>query len=142
MVARADIVLEWAGGEHLFALRSREVETLESECSNPETGRKGVGFGLIWARVMGGRWYLSDIYNIIRLGLIGGGMDPVEARRLVSSYVEGFPISGNPPKPGCPLSVAQAVLAAAIVGVEAGEEADEGEQSTPQYQETGGTIEQ
>lgn len=143
MVLRADVTLEWAGGEHTFALRAKEIEALEAESYNPETGKHGVGLGAIWTRVMGGHWFITDIHNIIRLGLMGGGdVGATEARRLVRTYVDGTPISGNPPTPDCPLSVAQAVLAAAVIGVEAGDEADEGEQKTPQSQEIGGTIEQ
>ena len=133
MVVRADVMLEWANGTYLFALKGREIEMLESECVNPETGGKGIGLGSIWMRVMGSSWYRSDVTNIIRLGLMGGGLGAVEATRLVSFYADNVPISsmkidfGNP---NCPLAVARAVLSAAVVGIEADQDA--GEPPTPE----------
>lgn len=124
MVKRADVVLEWADGEHLFALKGKEIEALEAECINPSTGGTGIGLGAIWQRVMTGSWYRSDIRNIIRLGLMGGGMGPIEANRMCKTYVDDIPISNLNPtinNPNCPLAVAQVILSAAVIGVEADE---------------------
>lgn len=121
MTLRSDIVLEWANGEYLFALRVSEIETLEAESINPSTNKPGIGIGAIWMRLMRGDWYISDIHNVIRLGLIGGGMGAVEAKRMVKNYAEGVPISTMNPSttlPNCPLVVAQAILSAVFVGVE------------------------
>lgn len=121
MVRRADLTLEWADGEYAFALRAKEIEAIEAECWNPATGKPGIGLGAIWQRVMGGDWYFTDLRNIIRHGLIGGGMGAVDASRMCKTYVDGVPISTMSPdatKPDCPLLVAQAVLAAAVIGVE------------------------
>lgn len=133
MVARADVVLEWANGDYLFALKGQQIEALEAECMNPETGRRGIGIGAIWSRVMSGDWFMSDITNIIRLGLIGGGLGAVEAKRLVEHYVDGNPLSHMNPNvvsPNCPLAVARAVLAAAFVGIEESPRSEE--QQTPE----------
>lgn len=131
MVRRAEATIEWGGGEHTFALKGAQIEALEAECHNPETGKAGIGLGAIWQRVMGGGWYIGDLHNIIRLGLIGGGVGATEARRLVRSYVEGQPISPiGSAGPDCPLGLAQAIIMAAVVGVEADDTA--GEPSTPE----------
>ena len=132
MSVNASVVLEWPGGEHKFALRCGEIEILETEARNGRGGN-GIGLGSIWTRVMGGEWFISDINSIIRLGLIGGGMGEVEARRMVRDYVENKPISDlSNLGPNCPLGLARAVLAAAIIGVEdtvADEEQNEEEAS-------------
>jgi hypothetical protein len=128
MVKRADVTLEWANGEYLFALKGREIEALEAECINPSTNGVGIGLGAIWARVMGGTWYRSDIRNIIRLGLMGGGMGPIEANRMCKTYVDDVPISSQMPNfqnPNCPLLVAQVILSAAVIGVEGEESSGE-----------------
>lgn len=131
MSLQTQIVLEWANGEYLFALRVREVEALEMECWNPETRQNGIGLGAIYMRVMGGGWYLSDLRNVIRLGLVGGGMGAVEARRMVQTYVDGAPVSSiedGALSANCPLNIARVVLSAAITGVVS----DEGKTTTPQ----------
>lgn len=133
MVKRADVVLEWADGEYLFALKGAQIEALEAECRNPDTGKNGIGISAIWMRLMGSSWYMSDVTNVIRLGLIGGGMAPVPAMRLVRDYVDTVPLSSLSPNlmtPDCPLTVARAILAAAFVGVP--ESSSSGEEETPE----------
>ncbi len=41
--------------------------------------------------------YVSDVKEIIRISLIGGGMAPAEAFRLVKQYVENRPLSESLP---------------------------------------------
>lgn len=133
MVASVEVVMEWANGEYLFALRGAQIEALESECHNPDTGKTGIGIAAIFARVMGMSWYRSDLMNIIRLGLIGGGMGAVEAGRLVRDYAETVPMSSLTPGsgPNSPLAVAQTVLTAAVAGVPSGD-SEPKEQTTPE----------
>lgn len=133
MVARAEVTVEWANGVHLFALNGKQIEVLESECHNPETGKKGIGIGAIWLRLMSNTFYYSDIKNVIRLGLIGGGMGAVEAMRLVNNYVEGVPISSleqDMSNPNCPLTLARVIMSSAFVGIEPGKSM--GEKETPE----------
>lgn len=120
MTKSAEVVLAFGPGEYLFRLAGAQIEALESECPNPATGRDGIGFGAIWQRVMEGNWFFKDLRNIIRHGLIGGGMGPVEANRLCRDYVDAMPrpIVGIPPQPDSPLTVAQAILSAAVAGIE------------------------
>jgi len=42
-----------------------------------------------------GIWFVEDVKEIVRLALIGGGMRPVDALRLVTTYVEKRPIAEN-----------------------------------------------
>ncbi|MFC6487367.1 GTA-gp10 family protein [Nitratireductor sp. GCM10026969] len=104
---KAEITLEWADGEYLFALKGAQIEELEAVCGK-------VGFGAIYQRVMNGSWFWSDLYHVIRLGLIGGGLGAVEAKRLTETYIQQPLGSG----PNCPFSVASSVLGAVMFGFE------------------------
>jgi hypothetical protein len=104
---RSEVTLEWADGEYLFALRGKEIEELQAVCK--------AGFGTVYQRVMQGNWYIADIHNTIRLGLIGGGMGAIEAKRLCENYAVGLPLSAGP---NSPLLVAQAILGATMMGVD------------------------
>lgn len=106
---KAEVFLEWGDGEYLFALKGKEIEELEHQCGK-------VGFGAIFQRISMGVWFWGDIYHSIRLGLIGGGMGAVEAKRLTDMYVgqNPIPLVGGPNNPE---SVALAVVSAAMTGV-------------------------
>lgn len=108
---KAEVVLEWADGEYLFALKGNEIEELENVCGK-------IGFGAIYQRVSLGVWFWADLYHTVRLGLIGGGMGAVEAKRLTDTYIgrdkPGVPLVSGPNNPE---TVARAVLDAAMHGV-------------------------
>lgn len=97
----ASITLDWADGTYLFRLAWGELEKLQEACD--------AGPYVIFNRLIDGSWRVADVSNVIRLGLIGGGMTPVEALNKVRSYVEARP-------PMESLVIAQAVLSAGIVG--------------------------
>lgn len=109
---KAEIALEWGGGEHLFSLKGAQIEELEQVCGK-------AGFGVIFQRVMLGTWFWGDIYHSVRLGLIGGGMGAVEAKRLTDMYIgkdkPGVPLANGP---NSPESIARAVLGAVMHGFE------------------------
>jgi hypothetical protein len=109
---KAEITLEWGDGEYLFALKGKEIEELEQVCGK-------VGFGAIYQRVSLGVWFWGDLYHTVRLGLIGGGMGAIEAKRLTDMYIgrerPGMPLVSGP---NSPESVAQAVLKAVMHGFE------------------------
>ena len=64
---------------------------------------------LIYQRLFDQSWRVEDIREVIRFGLIGGGMDPVRAKRLILEFVEtDAPLASLP--------LAQRVLTAALVG--------------------------
>lgn len=97
----ARIELDWADGTYSFRLGWGEIVKLQEACD--------AGPFVILDRLQTGRWKVEDIGNVIRLGLIGGGMEPAAALRKVRSYVEARP-------PFESLQPAIAVLSAGCVG--------------------------
>jgi len=77
-------VAYFGDGEHAFALTDPMIFELERKA--------GVGAGLLYQRSMGGAFFLTDLIEIIRLGLIGAEMAPAEAQHLVDTYATGRPI--------------------------------------------------
>lgn len=114
--------MQWGDGEYLFRLNGREIEELQKLCGN-------VGFGAIYQRISLGVWFWGDLYHTIRLGLIGGGMGAVEAKKLTDMYagreLGTVPLAAGP---NSPESVANAVLRAAMHGFE---DLPPGEAETP-----------
>lgn len=97
------ITLLWEGGEHTFALHLKELRALQDATdAGPEE---------LLQRMSAGRWRVDDLFNTIRLGLIGGGMSATEAGPLVTRMFETHPLSlfKEP---------AYKIVAAALVGVE------------------------
>jgi hypothetical protein len=101
MARDASITLDWADGTHSFRLAWGELAQLQEVCD--------AGPYVILQRLGGEAWRIEDISNVIRLGLIGGGMTPADAMKKVRAYVEARPPIEN-------LMTAQAVLGAAVVG--------------------------
>lgn len=97
----ASITLDWADGTFTFRLAWGELRQLQESCD--------AGPNVILHRLQSGEWLVDDISSVIRLGLIGGGMSPVDALKKVRSYVEARPPLEN-------LIIAQVVLAAAVAG--------------------------
>lgn len=136
----AEVTLEWADSEYLFALKAKQIEELEHILNE--------GIGRICARVMSGvDFSYKHLRETIRLGLIGGGLDAVSAKRLVEAYVDGAPIGpfkadaeGNKikdekgrfiPDPMSSLSVANAILNAVYFGWSDLPKVVAGEQESP-----------
>ena len=114
----ASITLTWATDDHHFRLAWGELAKLQEE--------RDSGPYVVLDRLVSGRWHVQDIAAVIRLGLIGGGLEPVKALKLVRDYVESRPPLEN-------LETAQRVLGAAIVG--APDEDDVGKKSEAANQE-------
>lgn len=112
------VVLPFADGEYPFQLKGKEIEELQKLCGDPEHGRLGMGIGEIGARVFTGRYGVREIRETIRIGLVGGGMSPPEARRLIAFYVDGRPIAE--PAGESPYDVARLILEANFFGVPEG----------------------
>jgi len=146
MASTCRVELEWGDGVYSFALRVKEIEELEAISHNPTTGRKGIGIAAVWQRLMGLSWYRADVTNVIRLGLIGGGMGAVEAMRLTNMYADDVPIAPLEPGANNPLTLAQTIIAAAILGSQLqapeGVEDTEGESQTPKSSRTSRCTEQ
>lgn len=107
----SNIVTTKLGGEdRSFGFNLNEIEELQRLCGN-------VGIGTIIERVMENQFYYADIYQTIRLGLIGSGeVSPTRATELVNTYVHGKTLAA-PNDPSSPLSVAKVILGSLMFGV-------------------------
>jgi len=97
----ASIELDFGPGEQRFRLAWGQLASLQEACD--------AGPYVILERLMNGAWKMNDIRETIRYGLIGGGMPPHEALKLVREYVEARP-------PIESVMIAQAVLSAGLMG--------------------------
>lgn len=95
------LVLQWPGGEHAFRLGLSELETIQQKTDcGPE---------FLLHRINVGQWHIGDLMEILRNGLIGGGMPHVDALKVVRKAFDVHPhILFKVP--------AQAVLAACLFG--------------------------
>lgn len=127
-MAQTEITLAFGDGEYLFRLGLAQINELQAKC--------GIGIGGLYARLLKGRYimqsgqqvgaageaefFIADIIETLRQGLIGGGkglvdgqavqVTPLVANRLVQSY-------GPPARPVVEgWTVAAAVLGALIEG--------------------------
>ncbi len=96
------VFVTWADGAYTLCLPLAQLEELQERCD--------AGPLVIAERLKHGHWQVRDVYQTLRLGLIGGGMAPAEAMRLVGRY--------GPPERPVTESVlpALAVLDAALFG--------------------------
>lgn len=111
----ASIEFDWADGTHRFRLAIGQLRELQEKTD--------AGPAWLYARIEAGMWLMGwrdvpgkpnsdgDLAETIRLGLIGGGMKPEPARRLVQRYVLDRPLHES-------IVPAQKILAAAIAGPE------------------------
>ena len=77
-------VAYFGDGEKTFALTHPMIAELEQ--------KTGVGAGLLYQRCMSAQFYIADLIETIRLGLIGGGTSPADAQRLIDTYAIGRPV--------------------------------------------------
>lgn len=103
MTRTAKISFDWADATYTFRLGIKELLELQEKCD--------AGPAFILGRLNDGSWRINDIYETIRLGLKGGGLEPVKALGLMDRYVKDRPWLEN-------IIPAQAILSAALVGVE------------------------
>lgn len=68
--------ITWKGGSHTFKFGIGELRALQDETNS--------GPGEVLARLNSGAWRVDDLLSTLRLGLVGGGMEEGEARRIVS----------------------------------------------------------
>ncbi|THK38104.1 gene transfer agent family protein [Ensifer sp. MPMI2T] len=101
MSRSAAIDLDWGDSTYRFALRWGELAELQE--------RVDAGPYVVLHRLHSHQWRIEDISNVIRLGLIGGGMEPAAALRKVRTYVESRPPLENH-------SHALAILSAGLLG--------------------------
>lgn len=114
------IDIEWAGGSHTFRLGLDQIEELEAAVDmSIFVLHAAMSADLPFARV-------KHYSETIRLGLMGGGMKPIEARMLVRRYVDERPLSES-------VALGQVILRAAMERVHSAtlEEDEPGEQQAP-----------
>ena len=107
----------WAGEERRFALRFGHLLDLEEACGK-------VGIGEIYLRLGQHRYFARDVYNIIRMGLIGGGTPPSEAKRLVDERFDFVPMVER-------VELAISILVAVMAGIPADETKAPGDPKKP-----------
>lgn len=94
--------LSWEGGDHDFALRLGELRALQDGCN--------AGPHELLTKLQIGTWRVDDPIRAIQFGLVGGGMDRIEAGRLVTAMAELHGLSTLVP-------LAIGILGAALAGV-------------------------
>lgn len=99
--APCEIEMAFGDGDHLFRLRLKQIAELQEKCK--------AGIGTIYRRVLTGEYYIEDVTETVRLGLVGGGMDATKARTLMERYFDDLPVEMK-------WMTAQAVLGACVVG--------------------------
>lgn len=93
-------------GNYTFALTDTAITELERLTDT--------GIGALYTRAIRMEFKLTDLVEIIRLALIGGGESPQEAMQLTDTYARNRPMSETYP------------LALDILDARWGETADEG----------------
>lgn len=94
--------INWVGGEHDFALDIGGLRAVQDACN--------AGPQELVGRLVAGTWRVDDPLQILRHGLIGGGMLKADAARLVESMANTHGLLRLAP-------TAQLVLASALIGV-------------------------
>jgi len=97
------IDLDWADGTYRFRIGLGQVRELQEKCD--------AGPATIFGRLADGSWRIDDFRETIRLGLIGGGLEPAKALVLVKRYVDDRAWLES-------VLPAEVILGAALSGVE------------------------
>ena len=78
-----EVVIPWPGGEHAFRLGLAELETIQQKTDcGPE---------YLLHRINAGQWHVGDLIEVLRNGLIGGGMPHVDALKIVRKAFDNHP---------------------------------------------------
>jgi len=101
---QGDVALEWADGTYSFRLTVNGAIELEQKCE--------AAIAVIAARIQSGVYSVADVRETIRIGLIGGGLKPEKAARLVKIYVDERPLAESH-------AVARVVIGGLMFGFEA-----------------------
>jgi len=103
MIKHGAVSFDWADGHYTFRLAIGHWRELRD--------KTGAGPYELYERVVRRRWFVDDLREVIRLGLIGGGTDPVAALKLVQNYVDERPLLEAVP-------AALVIMSAALVAPE------------------------
>lgn len=115
--SKTAIFAAFDGDEQRFQLRLGEIAELERKCN--------AGIGAVMVRLAAHQFYAADVWDTIRLGLIGGGMGRADADARMLNY-RTEPLSPY-------LELAADILSAAVSGPKPDEEKAtvEGNQELP-----------
>lgn len=92
--------------------------------------KTGVGPFKLYKRFMEDEWMIADIYETIRIGLIGGGLKPKEAYIMAKKYVMDQPPLDN-------LNLARMIL---IAGLHGAPDEDRAGSATDKPEKPGGDL--
>jgi hypothetical protein len=101
MSRSAKITAPFAGEEHEFRMAFGDIMRLQEKLD--------LGPYEVATRLHAGTWRVEDVREVIRIGLIGGGMEVPRAARMVKDFVEANPILES-------LALAQVIMQAGLVG--------------------------
>jgi hypothetical protein len=79
------VTITWPGGTHPFRLRLGELRALQTA--------RDAGPEEIFNRLRAGRWQADDLVQVLRWGLVGGGMASDKAAQLVTPLIDLHPLS-------------------------------------------------
>lgn len=78
------VIVVWPGGEHEMRLALAQLEGLQSKLdAGPE---------FLLNRIRLGQWKAADLFEVLRWGLIGGGMERLEAEKLMQRVIDQHPL--------------------------------------------------
>lgn len=116
------VTLDWADGTHDFRLGLAEIEEIEAKFDRSL---------FVIAGALGARTAkVSEIREVVRVGLIGGGMKPVDALAKVRRYLDERAIEES-------RDVAYAIVLAGLMRVNT--DAPQGEAEAPETSPGGST---
>lgn len=102
MSRAAEVELDFADGERLFRLPIGRWRAVQERCD--------AGPMALLRRYTDGTWRVDDLREVIRQGLIGGGMVVAEADQLLRHHFDDLPLAQF-------VTLAQAIVIASVVGV-------------------------
>lgn len=78
------IPILWGDGEHRWRLRIRDLREIESTLD--------LGIYQLHERIARQQWRVRDLETIVRLALIGGGMEAPAATRMIAAEMDRWPL--------------------------------------------------
>ena len=87
------VSLQYGDGEYIFRIAFGQWRELQESINKPriEIGEAPIGPMALLRALLDGNAWPHDVREVIRLGLIGGGMKSERALVMVKRYVEGRP---------------------------------------------------